>query len=235
MKILGSAKFQVRYSLTALAMSFAIICPAGAAVLFDNTLDSSIGDRSLVPTAQFQSFSNGAGSFSLTDVKVVLNGNNTDNGSLSVGLFSDSSTSPGGLLDHIGSLSDSSLTANCDCIYDFPVLPFALTANTRYWIGLSTSNGSSANWAIEGPFLGRPLDVGVTGEFIDDSGNVYGGPRRGISDEGHGRGYNRSIGCTGTLGSAAVCYGAGWFDVGAPVVVVSTEIQSQPINKCGGG
>lgn len=167
-------KFQVRYSLTALAVSFALTCPAGAAVLFDNTLDSSIGDRSLVPTAQFQSFSNGAGSFSLTDVKVVLNGNNTGSGSLSVSLLSDSSTSPGGLLDPIGSLSDSSLIANCNCIYDFPVLPFALTANTRYWIALSSSNNSTANWSLEGPFLGQPLDVGVTGEFIGDSGNVMG-------------------------------------------------------------
>lgn len=107
-------------------------------------------------------------------MQVVLSGNNQDAHSLSVDLYSDVSTHSGSAIDHIGSLSDSSIITNCNCLYDFPTAPFALSANTRYWIGLSTSNGSAENWVIEGPFLGQPNDVGVTGEFIDDTGVVSG-------------------------------------------------------------
>ena len=153
-------------------LGLAAIGPARAGVIFDNITDNSIGNRSLTTTAQYQSFSNLTAGMFLTDVQLLLSGNNTDSHVFSVDLYADSSTSPATLLDHIGSMSDSALTTGCACIYDFPVAAFALSANTRYWIGLSTSNGSGVNWQIEGPFQGHPSDIGVTGEFVDDTGVV---------------------------------------------------------------
>jgi hypothetical protein len=153
-------------------LGLAAIGPARAAVIFANLTDSSIGNRGLATTAQYQSFSNVTAGMFLTDIELLLSGNNTDAHTFSVDLYADSSTSPGTLLDHIASMSDSSLTASCACVYDFPTAAFALSANTRYWIGLSTSNGATVNWQIEGPFQGHPGDIGVTGEFTDDTGVV---------------------------------------------------------------
>jgi hypothetical protein len=153
-------------------LALAAIGPARAGVIFTNLTDNSIGSRGLASTAQYQSFSNLTMGMFLTDVQLRLSGNNMDSHAFSVDLYADSSTSPATLLDHIGSMSDSALTTSCACVYDFPIAAFALSANTRYWIGLSTSNGAGVNWQIEGPFQGHPSDIGVTGEFIDDTGSV---------------------------------------------------------------
>jgi hypothetical protein len=161
----------------------------GATILFNNLLAPGAGNRSPNPTSVFQSFSNQAGSFSLTDVQLLLGGSPTDNNSFSVDLYADSSTKPtGGLIDHIGSLSDSSLIANTNHVYDFPTAAFALAPNTRYWVGLSTTSGtggSNVNWDIEGVSGAVPPgDVGVTGEFIDVAGVVspddFGGFRQAL-------------------------------------------------------
>jgi hypothetical protein len=157
---------------TALLAGLALICPARAAVVFSNIPGVPDGDRSLIPDAQFQSFSTGAGGFSLTDVMLLLSGGGADTNFFSVDLYADSSTSPGSLLFHIGSKVDNTLTISCNCIYDFPTAPFALSANTRYWIGLSTTDGSGVDWSIEGGFVTPPGDVGVAGEFHDDTGIV---------------------------------------------------------------
>jgi hypothetical protein len=73
----------------------------------------------------------------------------------------------------VGSLNDMSLIANASHLFDFPTVAFALSANTRYWIGISTVNNSNAAWEIE--FVSGavpPGDVGVTGEFIDDTNTI---------------------------------------------------------------
>lgn len=69
-------------------------------------------------------------------------------GSITVGLYADSSTSPGALLASIGTLNAESLTMTLTD-YDFPLgTAYPLAANHRYWIGLSTNNGSIAGWAV---------------------------------------------------------------------------------------
>ena len=155
-------------------MGLAAICPAHAAgLIFANLTDSSLGSRTINPTPEFQSFFNVAGGSFLTDVQLLLSGNNTDSHIFSVDLYANSSTSPGTLLGHIGSMSDSALIGSGNHVYDLPVATsIALSANTRYWIGLSTANASGVDWSIEGPFQGHPGDTGVTGEFIDDTGVV---------------------------------------------------------------
>lgn len=153
-------------------ISLAMVVPAFAStVVFYNLEDAGIGDRSLL-TPEYQSFSTGAGSFSLTDVQVLLNGSPTDSNTFSVGLYADSSTTPGSLLVSLGTLSDMSLTSSCNCIYDFVVTPFALSASTRYWIGLTETGASNANWEIEGGFVTPPGDIEALTEFHDDTGTV---------------------------------------------------------------
>lgn len=153
-------------------LSLATLVPGSAStVLFYDLEDPVVGSRTLL-MPEYQSFSTGAGSFSLTDVQLLLNGNPADSNSFSVGLYADSSTTPGSLLVNLGSLNDMSLTLNCNCVYDFAVTPFALSASTRYWIGLTENGASSVNWDIEGGFVTPAGDIEALTEFHDDTGIV---------------------------------------------------------------
>jgi hypothetical protein len=89
-------------------------------------------------------------------------------GSITIGLYADSGTSPGALLTVIATRIDSQLTIS-PVDYNFPLLtPFALAAGTRYWIGMSTSNDSLAGWGYTGDMSG----IGVASEYGAD--NTFG-------------------------------------------------------------
>jgi hypothetical protein len=93
---------------------------------------------------------------------------NAAGGSITVALYGDSSGSPGTLLTTIGTLNDTSLTTG-PTTFDFPLgAPFLLAANTKYWIGLSTANGSTAfwNWSLD------VSGVGVSGQFFFNNGGL---------------------------------------------------------------
>lgn len=86
-------------------------------------------------------------------------------GSITIGLYADSATSPGALLAVIGTRDDNQLTTS-PVDYDIPLLtPFALAAGTRYWIGMSTSNHSLAGWGYTGDVSG----IGVASEYGADN------------------------------------------------------------------
>jgi hypothetical protein len=96
----------------------------------------------------------------LTDVKVYLTlADSPAGGSVAVGLFGDSTTCstgpahcPGTLIQQIGTVSDSQVTAAG--AYDIPVNPgISLSANTRYWIGMNSSS-SEIEWALTGSLAG---------------------------------------------------------------------------------
>ena len=127
----------------------------------------------------YDSFSTGvsanATGFTLNDVKVnLIAGNKADGFSVSVGLYSNNAGVPGGLVQLLGSVADSSLN-NCvtgvnictgaGTVIDLSGLSANLLDNTRYWIGLSTSG--SALWNYEGNGNG----TGTTGEFYFSDGN----------------------------------------------------------------
>jgi MYXO-CTERM domain-containing protein len=154
-------------------LGLALLCQAHAGtIVFDNSTSPTGGSRSF-QTNQYQSFSTGTGSFSLTDVEILLQGSPLDSNTLSIDLYGDSSTAPGSLLDHVGTFTDTSLIAGSAHLFDFATAAFALTQNTRYWIGLSTTNGSSAGWDEEFASPTVPAgDVGVTGQFKDDTGVI---------------------------------------------------------------
>ena len=133
MKMLHTFTNVSHWSFRCMALGLGLLCPLHAGtIVFDNSTSPTGGSRCMLGTSgfitQYQSFSDGGGSSSLTDVKLLLQGSPTDSNSFSVDLYADSSTSPGSLLDHVGSLNDMSLIANASHLFDFPTAAFALSA-----------------------------------------------------------------------------------------------------------
>jgi hypothetical protein len=145
---------------------------AGPVTLFDNIgadyinnggvdqIDTTLG---IGPLAD--SFSTGGSSVLLTDLKLLLvvEGTPNPNATVTITLNSDNATAPGAVLTTIGTISDSSIPVGPPgAVFDFPVASFALAANTRYWIQLSTNDGSSAFWTWSLDTSG----TGVANEFF---------------------------------------------------------------------
>jgi hypothetical protein len=170
-------------ALIALAWAIVSAPTVGADTILYNNVDHSIyggggnygitngtSDQASGPLAD--SFSTGSTTIYLTDVKVSLTYFGTiGNGSTHVELFSDSSTAPGTLLTTVGTLADTNLTGSLT-IFDFTLsTPFALAANTRYWIGLvaDPTNGSVAAWSSSDSAAG----TGVAGQYLEYQGGIY--------------------------------------------------------------
>ena len=161
---------------------FCLASAVSAEVLYDNLSSNSYGVDPLTGWGPplFNSFSTGVLGFNLIDVQLLLSGSPSP-GSFSVDLYSDSSTSPGALLLNIGTLSDNELPLTLSVV-DFPLSsPYALAANTRYWlvldsvesldslVSLASTKGSTAFW-------GWSLDlsaVGVAGEYLGHGTSVF--------------------------------------------------------------
>jgi hypothetical protein len=153
----------------ALALLFlsAAATPAAADVLYNNLPPlATSGGTAAVSTADHgplgDSFSTGSTAENLTDVELLIDVGNVDPpaDSFTVDLYSDSSTSPGSLLDTIATVDDSSLT-NSLAVYDFTLgTPYSLAADTRYWIELS-GDSTSGQWSYDVSNTG----IGVAGEF----------------------------------------------------------------------
>lgn len=149
---------------------FGVSATARAGILYDNIAAPSSGTDP-VATSLFgplsDSFSTGGSAATFTGLELLLSATTpADGGSVSVNLLSDNSTSPGALLDSLGSISDSSLSNSLGVI-DISVSSIALSANTRYWIQLSSTN-SSAWWSWTNDTSG----VGVASEFFANQGGV---------------------------------------------------------------
>jgi hypothetical protein len=139
-----------------------------SSVLYDN-LSATTSDADSVsdlgPLAD--SFSTGSTSVSLAQVVLDLSGT-SDSGSVTVQLLSDSSATPGAVLTTIGTISDTSLTSSlADYVLTLST-PYTLAADTRYWIEISSTNGSSATWAWSYDTTGQ----GVAGEYVSSTYGV---------------------------------------------------------------
>ena len=139
-------------------------------ILFDNLNNTlTTGSLSVANAGPLAaSFSTGASSVDLADVKLDLNMNQEPpTPYITVALFSDSSTSPGTQLTTIGTLSDGNFGS--PGVYDFPLsTSYLLAANTRYWIELSSSTNSSQNWDTASTATG----TGVASEYYSVAGTV---------------------------------------------------------------
>jgi len=132
----------------------ALICSAANAqtVVFGNLNAPLKGYLGIGPL--YASFSTGSSATALTDVQLNLEFLDGDGAGFSVGLYADSNTTPGNLIQTIGSMTDSSIS-DSGATYNFPVSPgIALAANTRYWIGLSSDSGSNTGWEVTGSSAG---------------------------------------------------------------------------------
>ena len=115
------------------------------------------------------SFSTGASPVALSEVDVLLATAPGGSGATTISLFSDNATSPGTLLDTLGSIDDSDLTGT-PAAYSFPLgTDVDLAAGTRYWIELSAPSTSGSEWSWS-PDLSGP---GVTGEYLANQGGVF--------------------------------------------------------------
>jgi hypothetical protein len=179
------SRMKLKETLTLLACLFFLASVANATVIYDNLgstydgYDNLTGwidnnNRVLSPPL-YDSFSVGANGFNLLDVQLMLRGT-PSTGSLSVAIYNDSSTSPGMLLFTIGTLSDIDLPLQWSTVDFLLASPYALAANTRYWIVLNSDNNSTAEWS----WSSDQYAIGVANEFHGHRTWVYensdGGP-----------------------------------------------------------
>lgn len=149
---------------------------ANAAVLYDNLYSNNDGSDPLTGWGPplFDSFSTGPSGFYLSDVKLLLSGDPASSSSFSVAIYSDSSTAPGTLLLNIGTVSDNALSSSLSVV-DFALAPYALAANTRYWLELNSADQSTLYWG----WSSDQSALGVAGEYFGSGTSVFsnsGGP-----------------------------------------------------------
>jgi hypothetical protein len=156
----------------ALAAVALLAGPAAAGAVYNNLPASSDGADPVGYGPLADSFSTGAGGYSLSQVQLLLAGY-SDGAHVTLSLLDDNGTTPGAVIATTGPLLDSFLTPSLSVV-DFN-LSASLSANTRYWIQLSSTDGSSALWSWSLDTSGP----GVAGEYFANSGGVFdnsGGP-----------------------------------------------------------
>lgn len=115
-------------------------------VVYDSTQQTTDGSDPIEFTGPlYDSFSTGATAGALSNLELVLGLGEPADGLISVGLYSDSGTTPGSLISVLGTFDDSILTGSPDLITVTLTANPELSAGTRYWIGLS-SDATEAGW-----------------------------------------------------------------------------------------
>jgi PEP-CTERM motif len=150
------------------------VANAGSATLYDNlpptypaTFFDYVGNFPTgAPSGPLaDSFSTGAGGFTMNDVQLSLQlfGPASPTGTVTVELVTDNGTSPvGGTPTTLGSIADSAVSPGGG-VYDFSFSSIALAASTRYWIELVPDANFTTNigWTAELTSAGP----GTAGEY----------------------------------------------------------------------
>lgn len=140
----------------------------GSTVVFDSIGDSL--DDAWPPNEGVvaQSFTTGASTSTISEVQLSLSTFDAGaGGTVSVELWSDSSTQPGASLDTLGTIGAASLTGSFET-YNFTVTDApTMTDDTRYWIEV-TSSVDNVEWGATFSTSGTE----VSSEFQDTNGNV---------------------------------------------------------------
>jgi hypothetical protein len=153
-------------TLVGAALSLGSVAQAGT--IYDNLSAAASGSDFVATFGPLaDSFSTTAAT-TLVDVKFLLSGDPTVQGTTSVFLLNDASTSPGSVIAQLGTISDSSLTTSLSVQDVSGFAPVALAAGTRFWIELSSSN-TSAQWSFSSDTTGP----GVAGEFFSNKSGVF--------------------------------------------------------------
>jgi hypothetical protein len=152
-----------------------LLCLAGAlasalaanSLIYDNIDESSAGSDGVDFVGPLDnSFTSGAAG-QITDLQLMLSGDQTSSGSVDVGLYADNSTTPGQLIAVLGIFNDSALS-DTPAIYDITLTAYPLlTDDTLYWVGLSGT--TTAEWAYDYDDSG----IGVADEFFANQMGVF--------------------------------------------------------------
>lgn len=120
----------------------------------------------------YDSFSTPGSRQTITGLTLKLEGSNQD-GTLTVGLYADSSTTPGGLISALGTFDDSTIGSTvADYAVTLPINPPTLAAGTRYWIGLTDTKNGGVSWSFPA-YSSTPSGTGVVGEYFTVEGKTY--------------------------------------------------------------
>jgi hypothetical protein len=149
---------------------FASVHSAKADVLFNNLGATVCCDGPIASGTPYgDSFSTGTSAFDFNSLTVALY---ADHGVPPAGLtitallLSDLSTSPGSVLETIGSVDEDTLPSMVHVQYTFNPSSYLLMADTRYWIELNSNDttGSSAwvQWDSSADLSGT---IGTSGEY----------------------------------------------------------------------
>lgn len=132
--------------LTAIVVVFTgLAMQSKADYLYDNLIQPAYeGDSLSSDVFQAASFSTGSAT-TLTTVNLLLGLNGKSaTGSFTISLLADNATSPGNVLTTLAIVNDSSLNADLG-VFTLPT-DYLLNAQTRYWIELKDTGGSSSYW-----------------------------------------------------------------------------------------
>jgi hypothetical protein len=147
----------------------AAVSVRGGAIVYNNIGAAGSGNDAISSFGPlYDSFSTGLnfGPISLLDLFVGAT-LPTDGDTILVGLYADSSTSPGSLLASLGTISDSGLATTPAAITVSLTSNPVLASGTRYWIGLSSVGSGIWQWSAD------TSGTGVSGEFFANSNGVF--------------------------------------------------------------
>ena len=165
-------EFHVKRMVLSSLCLLALVCAANATDIYNNLGSSTDGSDAIAsfgPAAD--SFSTGPGNFQLNMVGILLSGDPTTGGGISIDLLSDAGGVPGSSLLQLGTVSDSSFSS-AFAVFSFSAA-YPLAPNTRYWIQVSDFSlpgfVTSAEWA----WSTDQNALGVAGEFFSNAGGVF--------------------------------------------------------------
>jgi hypothetical protein len=147
----------------------ALTFTANATDIYNNLASPSDGADSITGFGPlYDSFLTGGSTFDLASVGLKLFFPGPATGTFTVGLYADNSISPGALLYTIATVSDSSLTVGLNDYNYNLAAPQLLAANTRYWIGLSSSDSNTFwSWSLD------QSGIGVVGNYFANQNGVF--------------------------------------------------------------
>ncbi len=112
----------------------------------------------------YNSFSTGSNAELLTDIKMLLTGTGGTPSQFTVSLLADSSNAPGSLLSTLGTFNDSDKLSLTASVVDVSGGSYALAANTRYWVELSSTAPSPPS-TVAWNYASSAAGVGVSSEY----------------------------------------------------------------------
>jgi len=139
--------------LSVMALLTAAGVHAGAASLYDNLGSAQDGSDPILSFGPLaNSFTTGAEGGLLSGIAALLkNDSAAIVGDLHVSLHADSANGPGAELLSLGVLSSAGISTDAFGRYSFtPSAPFALAANTTYWVEIEAASPNAVEWAWSG-------------------------------------------------------------------------------------